>query len=266
MQKLFQILLYVLFDYYFAYWYNILESKSLDNTDICLSLLPSLVSSVPRDQWLQTLGEYYWSMFQYCQTKQEAVDYRSSVSCLVKCPLLACLLAYSLSGFFLCFVLIFVIIAGMFDAVTREYLPTSLPTGSRHAQGTQNSSVHSTLPDTHPEYTCYWWHPPAKYLLSPSFFPNHFFSYLIPLTETDHGEWGDRRSSSLKAPGNTCWVNYIYPCGILSCRNASKAVECLPIPQILTLTSGKIVSSPDHGNHCDFQQISMILPTFWTLP
>ena len=27
----------------------------------------------------------------------------------------------------------------------------------------------------------------------------------------------------------------------------------------------KIVSSPDHGNHCDFQQVSMILPTFWTL-
>ena len=29
---------------------------------------------------------------------------------------------------------------------------------------------------------------------------------------------------------------------------------------------GKIVSSPDHGNHFDFQQISVILPTFWTLP
>ena len=32
------------------------------------------------------------------------------------------------------------------------------------------------------------------------------------------------------------------------------------------MSSGKIVSSPDHGNHYDFQQISMILPTFWTLP
>ena len=32
------------------------------------------------------------------------------------------------------------------------------------------------------------------------------------------------------------------------------------------LFTGKIVSSPDHGNHCDFQQIFMILPTFWTLP
>ena len=28
----------------------------------------------------------------------------------------------------------------------------------------------------------------------------------------------------------------------------------------------KIMSSPDHGNYCDFQQISMVLPTFWTLP
>ena len=26
--------------------------------------------------------------------------------------------------------------------------------------------------------------------------------------------------------------------------------------------TGKIVFSPDHGNHCDFQHISMILPTF----
>ena len=32
------------------------------------------------------------------------------------------------------------------------------------------------------------------------------------------------------------------------------------------ITLEKLVSSPDHGNHCDFQQISMILPTFWTLP
>ena len=30
--------------------------------------------------------------------------------------------------------------------------------------------------------------------------------------------------------------------------------------------TGKIVSSPDHGNHFDFQQIFLILPTFWTLP
>ena len=34
----------------------------------------------------------------------------------------------------------------------------------------------------------------------------------------------------------------------------------------LHYNTGKIVSSPDHGNHCDIQQISMILPTFWTLP
>ena len=35
---------------------------------------------------------------------------------------------------------------------------------------------------------------------------------------------------------------------------------------IVAASTGKIVSSPDHGNHCDFQQISKTLPLPWKCP
>ena len=49
-------------------------------------------------------------------------------------------------------------------------------------------------------------------------------------------------------------------------RNAS-VMAVINMSMIHRKNTGKIVSSPDHGNHCDFQQISMIFPTWsWTLP
>ena len=42
--------------------------------------------------------------------------------------------------------------------------------------------------------------------------------------------------------------------------------ECILSMRIRLKIHGTVHHWKNRGNHCDFQQISMILPTFWTLP